>query len=133
MKCTFFLYIVPCIVCNKVFTNEGNGTVEILNSSIDQLDEFTICGRFWSPFLATSKDPWQQVIFKDPIWMLAKLEFRWCKDSILLNFKNIAIDFLSEAVKQDTQAVLNCIRRISVKTNKIATIKFTIHIVCLIF
>lgn len=75
------LFSILCLVTElqslKVFSNSEDGIVEILNSSIAALEEFTICGRFWNTYLTPTADPWQQIIYKDPIFMIGKLELRY--------------------------------------------------------
>ena len=52
----------------KVYTLGENSTrssvVEILNSSIHELDQFTICGRFLTSSFSTSSHVWQTILFK---------------------------------------------------------------------
>ena len=57
-----------------------NSAVEILNSYFDNLDDFTMCGRFWNPYLATSLDIWQNMVYikANDMWLLAKVAILDC-------------------------------------------------------
>ena len=52
----------------KVYTlgqnSKRSSVVEILNSSIHELDQFTICGRLLTSSFTTSSHVWQNILFK---------------------------------------------------------------------
>ena len=78
MELTVFLIWIYVCFCTglKVLTNTKTGVAEMLGSRIDQLDQFTICGRFKNAYLTPTVDPWQQIVYKGPLWMIARLELR---------------------------------------------------------
>ena len=51
---------------------QKNSAVEILNSYFDNLDDFTMCGRFRTPFLASTLDIWQNIVSipSTDMWLL---------------------------------------------------------------
>ena len=72
----FVLTLVVSCEGLKVLTNRKTGVAEMLGSKIDHLEQWTICGRFRNAYLTPTEDPWQQIIYKAPLWMLARLELR---------------------------------------------------------
>ena len=62
------LTLAPYVSPLKVFTlgenSKRSSVVEILNSSIHELDQFTICGRFLTSSFSTSSNVWQTILFK---------------------------------------------------------------------
>ena len=62
------LTLAPYVSPLKVFTlgenSKRSSVVEILNSSIHDLDQFTICGRFLTRSYTTSSHVWQNILFK---------------------------------------------------------------------
>ena len=58
----------------------NNSAVEVLGTDVDELDTFTICGRFWNPYLATTLDIWQNIVYikANDMWLLAKVAIIDC-------------------------------------------------------
>ena len=52
----------------KVYTlgenSQRSSYVEILNSSIHEMERFTICGRFLTSSFTTTSHVWQNILFK---------------------------------------------------------------------
>ena len=40
------------------------GVAELMNSSLHQLSQFTLCGRFYASFFSTRHHVWQNLVFK---------------------------------------------------------------------
>ena len=55
--------------------SKNNSAVEILSSFFDDLDDFTICGRFRNPFLAPTLDIWQNIVSipSTNMWLLGNV------------------------------------------------------------
>ena len=45
--------------------SDDNVTVELANSSIDKLKQFTLCGRFLAPYLPNMKSNMQSLIYTE--------------------------------------------------------------------
>ena len=58
---------------------------EILHSSLDQLDEFTVCGRFLTSVFSTKHHVWQNLIFRDQTYFLAAITLG---DKNILTFRH---------------------------------------------
>ena len=62
------LTLAPRVSTLKVYTlgenSKRSSALEILNSSIHELDQFTICGRFLTSSFTTSSHVWQNILFK---------------------------------------------------------------------
>ena len=58
----------------------NNSAVEVLETDVDELKNFTLCGRFWNPYLATSLDIWQNMVYikANDMWLLAKVSILDC-------------------------------------------------------
>ena len=56
MKCShLIIFIAPVAVSRKILSSESPGSsAEIMNSSVRDLDDFTICGRFFSHIFSSS-------------------------------------------------------------------------------
>ena len=63
------------IVRIRDITLRNNSAVEVLGTDVDELDDFTMCGRFWNPYLATTLDIWQNMVYikANDMWLLAKV------------------------------------------------------------
>ena len=61
-------------------TLRNNSAVEVLETDVDELNDFTMCGRFWNPYLATSLDIWQNMVYikANDMWLLAKVAILDC-------------------------------------------------------
>ena len=46
---------------------------EILQSSLDQLDEFTVCGRFLTSVFSTEHHVWQNLLYRHQTYFLAAI------------------------------------------------------------
>ena len=57
-----------------------NSRVEISNSSIHEYDQFTLCGRFWSPFNGSMPNIYLGLVYKPSYWIFSRLDFRDCED-----------------------------------------------------
>ena len=64
----------------KDVTLRNNSAVEVLETDVDELNDFTMCGRFWNPYLATSLDIWQNMVYikANDMWLLAKVAILDC-------------------------------------------------------
>ena len=73
----YLLFLVgPHILIKVLKTNENSPAEsygEILHSSLDQLDEFTICGRFLTSVFSTKHHVWQNLLFRDQTYFLAAI------------------------------------------------------------
>ena len=58
----------------------NNSAVEILNTYFDNLVDFTMCGRFRNPFLASTLDIWQNIVSipSTDMWLLGKVLIKDC-------------------------------------------------------
>ena len=59
---------------------EDNVKVEIQDSSIDKLDQFSICGRFRTPQLPGMKNKMQTLLYKSKLWFLNRLDMVSCEE-----------------------------------------------------
>ena len=68
------------IVKIRDVTLRNNSAVEVLGTDVDELDDFTMCGRFWNPYLATTLDIWQNMVYikANDMWLLAKVAILDC-------------------------------------------------------
>ena len=68
------------IVKIRDVTLRNNSAVEVLGTDVDELDDFTMCGRFWNPYLATTLDIWQNMVYikANDMWLLAKTAILDC-------------------------------------------------------
>ena len=68
------------IVRIRDVTLRNNSAVEVLGTDVDELDDFTMCGRFWNPYLATTLDIWQNMVYikANDMWLLAKTAILDC-------------------------------------------------------
>ena len=51
---------------------------ELLNSSIHEMRQFTMCGRFLTPSFSTEFHVWQNLLFKADMFFLAILTAKSC-------------------------------------------------------
>ena len=60
----------------------SNSAVEILDTNVENLKDFTVCGRFQNPYLATVHDIWQNIVYISSfdMWLLAKVVIIDCDD-----------------------------------------------------
>ena len=87
---TLFLFLVlvltPQISSIKVLKldsstkPEDNVKVEIKDSSIDKLDQFSICGRFRTPHLPAMKNKMQTLLYRSKLWFLNRLNMVNCEE-----------------------------------------------------
>ena len=56
-----------------------NSRVEIMNSSISDGEEFTICGRFWSPYNGSMPNIYLGLVYTPFYWAFSRLDFRDCE------------------------------------------------------
>lgn len=58
----------------------NNSAVEILDTYFDNLVDFTMCGRFRNPFLASTLDIWQNIVSipSTDMWLLGKVLIKNC-------------------------------------------------------
>ena len=61
-------------------SSDDNATVELANSSIDKLKQFTLCGRFLAPYLPNMKSNIQSLIYRDSMYFMTRIELRSCED-----------------------------------------------------
>ena len=68
------------IVKIRDVTLRNNSAVEVLGTDVDELDDFTMCGRFLNPYLATTLDIWQNMVYikANDMWLLAKTAILDC-------------------------------------------------------
>ena len=59
---------------------EDNVKVEIRDSSIDKLDQFSICGRFRTPYLPAMKNKMQTLLYRKKLWLLNRLDMVSCDE-----------------------------------------------------
>lgn len=52
--------------------SQPNSAVEILESELQHLEQFTLCGRFKTPFLSSMPNIWQNLIYKSNFWIFGK-------------------------------------------------------------
>ena len=73
----YFLFLAGSHMFIKVLKTTENSPAEskgeILHSSLDQLDEFTVCGRFLTSVFSTKHHVWQNLIFRDQTYFLAAI------------------------------------------------------------
>ena len=76
MTQTFGMQIVKI----RDVTLRNNSAVEVLGTDVDELGDFTMCGRFWNPYLATTLDIWQNMVYikANDMWLLAKVAILDC-------------------------------------------------------
>ena len=71
------IFIVQAMKVLKIgdINLKNNSAVEVLNSDIDDLNGFTMCGRFWNPYLASTPDIWQNIVYitSTDMWLLGKV------------------------------------------------------------
>ena len=60
--------------------SKDNVTVELENSSIDKLKQFTLCGRFLTPFLPNMKSNIQSLVYRKNMYLMCRIELRSCED-----------------------------------------------------
>ena len=71
------LSMINCINVLKISNvdNFNNSAVEIENSKINPDDDFSLCVRFSNPYLATTLDIWQNLVYitSTDMWLLGKV------------------------------------------------------------
>lgn len=70
------LKCVRVVKLRDYVTSGDNVTVELENSSIDKLQQFTICGRFLTPFLPTTFSNIQTLVFRSDLYMINAINLR---------------------------------------------------------
>ena len=75
--CSIFIVQAGAMKIFKIrdVNSQKNSAVEILNSYFDNLNDFTMCGRFRTPFLASTQDIWQNIVSipSTDMWLLGQL------------------------------------------------------------
>ena len=75
--CSIFIVQAGAMKIFKIrdVNSQKNSAVEILNSYFDNLNDFTMCGRFRTPFLASTLDIWQNIVSipSTDMWLLGQL------------------------------------------------------------
>ena len=61
-------------------SSDDNVTVELENSSLDKLEQFTLCGRFLTPYLPNMKSNIQSLIYRHSMYFMSRIELRSCED-----------------------------------------------------
>lgn len=73
----YFLFLARPHNFIKVLKTTENSPAEskgeILHSSLEQLDEFTVCGRFLTSVLSAKHHVWQNLLFTDQTYFLAAI------------------------------------------------------------
>ena len=75
--CSIFIVQAGAMKIFKIrdVNSQKNSAVEIRNSYFDNLNDFTMCGRFRTPFLASTLDIWQNIVSipSTDMWLLGQL------------------------------------------------------------
>ena len=75
--CSIFIVQAGAMKIFKIrdVISQKNSAVEIRNSYFDNLNDFTMCGRFRTPFLASTLDIWQNIVSipSTDMWLLGQL------------------------------------------------------------
>ena len=76
-----YRFTISVVKISNVEAN-SNSAVEILDTNVENLKDFTVCGRFMNPYLATVHDIWQNIVYISSfdIWLLAKVVIIDCDD-----------------------------------------------------
>ena len=61
-------------------SSDDNVTVELENSSLDKLKQFTLCGRFLTPYLPNMKSNIQSLLYGNSMYFMMRIELRSCED-----------------------------------------------------
>ena len=73
----YFVFLAGSHISIKVLkTTEkspADSKGEILHSSLEQLDEFTVCGRFLTSVFSTKHHVWQNLLFRGQNYFLAAI------------------------------------------------------------
>ena len=64
-------------VFNKINSLVSNAKVEMKNSSLKNFEDFTICGRFFSPYMGNFPF-WQTLVYIDEMWLISQIIFMDC-------------------------------------------------------
>ena len=62
---------------------EDNVKVEIKDSSVHKLDQFSICGRFRTPYLPGMKNRFQTLLYRGKLWLLNRIDMVSCEERYL--------------------------------------------------
>ena len=74
------LYAMRVLQLHDNVSSDDNVTVELANSSIDKLKQFTLCGRFLAPYLPNMKSNIQSLIYRESMYFMTRIELRNCED-----------------------------------------------------
>ena len=78
-KIVWVYFIFPLCRSIQVFErsskySDKHAVVEILDSGLKNLDQFTLCGRFKSPYLSSMPNIWQNLMYKSNFWFFGKIQ-----------------------------------------------------------
>ena len=100
----YFLISLSCILGIKIFKlspeisfKDSNSTVEILDSDLKDYEQFTICGRFKTPYLSSMTNMWQNLLWMKGLWVIGMLEAK-SNDTALLLKSNLNVEFYRESM-----------------------------------
>ena len=71
---------IKVLKLNSSIRPEDNVKVEIQDSSIDKLDQFSICGRFRTPQLPAMENKMQTLLYRSKLWFLNMLDMVSCEE-----------------------------------------------------
>ena len=74
------LYSIRVLQLQDNVSSNDNVTVELENSSIDKLKEFTLCGRFLTPYLPHMQSNVQSLLYRSGMYLMGRIELRNCED-----------------------------------------------------
>ena len=77
---THHISSIKVLKLSSSVTPEDNVKVEIRDSSIDKLDQFSICGRFRTPYLPVMKNKMQTLMYRKKLWLLNRLDMVSCEE-----------------------------------------------------
>ena len=71
---------VKVLKLDSSITPGDNVKAEIKDSSIEKLDQFSICGRFRTPYLPAMKNKMQTLLYRSKLWFLNRLDMVSCEE-----------------------------------------------------
>ena len=71
---------IKVLKLDSSITPEDNVKAEIQDSSIDKLDQFSICGRFRTPYHPAMKNKMQTLLYRSKLWFLNRLDMVSCEE-----------------------------------------------------
>lgn len=76
--------LVHCVCAIKIISQDICPNItchaEIKDSSIQNLEKFTICGRFRTPEIPHMPNYWQNILYFQDMWLLGRIHLRNCED-----------------------------------------------------